>query len=695
MLRSKNLDDQTFEEIMELVLGRVPWIAPEWTDHNAHDPGITILELMAWYKEMQQFHLNMVTDSMRGKLLKLLGLRPEPEKAARCFIDAAGFGRRELARLETPEGTPFELLSAIEGSAVLAAVFAEDNATGRVTDVTGMLGQPEISLMPFAYGGAETSLLIGFETDDRLTSLDLWFDITEDRAVTRNPFMDDRQQPRVIEWSFVGSGVVTPLKDDTHALSASGYVSLEVPPAWRKSKVGDKELKFIRLHLTDPGCEEIVRMRTVSASMHEVSQQETWSNLRGFTFGNHSGAEVRLEDELSNDGMVYVFIRTGSDKLRQVEYEELRDDAPSVLGKARGRIILVDASEAVVDGQENLFVVSIDQMRIQELIYPSTGLPNMEVQLPLGGRTVLTERIGLICDTLDDDGEIRPTIWRYTEDLRACSPEDRVFSFDSSRECLVFGDGGHGSIVPRGEGAILITPLVLSYCGAGNAPEGRMNFVSDGIEARNTAAYGGAAAQTMGEAGRAFLLKLEKSGTCASERDYERAALGTPGLRVAAARAVAGYDPDEPTGVSRIPVVTVIAVPYSSAERPMPDKRFIETVRRYIETLRPICTQVKVIAPRYAPIGFTAQVRADTPNVEEKLRAAAADYMRLSKTRAIGDSVVRNDLAARLMKIEGVYKIERLELRQLGSDCYMTTAGDIQIPRNAVPYLEDADIVIK
>ena len=53
MLLSRNLDDQPFEDIVREAEGRLPWLCPVWTDHNAHDPGITILELMAWFKETQ------------------------------------------------------------------------------------------------------------------------------------------------------------------------------------------------------------------------------------------------------------------------------------------------------------------------------------------------------------------------------------------------------------------------------------------------------------------------------------------------------------------------------------------------------------------------------------------------------------------------------------------------------------------
>ena len=82
MLKARNLDDQTYEEIVQAAEGRLPWLCPVWTDHNAHDPGITILELMAWYKELQQYHMNQFTDELRCKLLKLAGITRRPAAPA-------------------------------------------------------------------------------------------------------------------------------------------------------------------------------------------------------------------------------------------------------------------------------------------------------------------------------------------------------------------------------------------------------------------------------------------------------------------------------------------------------------------------------------------------------------------------------------------------------------------------------------
>ena len=93
MLVPRRLDDQTYAEIVAEAEARLPWLCPAWTDHNAHDPGITVLELMAWYKELQQYQMDQITPEIQRKLLELAGLRLRPEQAAVCA-------------LSVPEGTP-------------------------------------------------------------------------------------------------------------------------------------------------------------------------------------------------------------------------------------------------------------------------------------------------------------------------------------------------------------------------------------------------------------------------------------------------------------------------------------------------------------------------------------------------------------------------------------------------------------
>ncbi|MBE9592053.1 MAG: baseplate J/gp47 family protein, partial [Proteobacteria bacterium] len=81
-----NLDDKTFSDLVEEAKKWIPIYAPEWTDHNVHDPGITLIELFAWLAEMQLYRLNTITEKNKLKFLKLLGVTPKPATAAKADV---------------------------------------------------------------------------------------------------------------------------------------------------------------------------------------------------------------------------------------------------------------------------------------------------------------------------------------------------------------------------------------------------------------------------------------------------------------------------------------------------------------------------------------------------------------------------------------------------------------------------------
>ena len=107
-----------------------------------------------------------------------------------------------------------------------------------------------------------------------------------------------------------------------------------------------------------------------------------------------------------------------------------------------------------------------------------------------------------------------------------------------------------------------------------------------------------------------------------SHADYAAFAKQTPGLRVMQAGAVAGYDPDRPMGAGRC--VTVAVLPYSAGPRPLPDADFLAKVQAQLESIRPVCTRVKAVAPLYIRIHISVTVltRAGAQDVEAGIRRA-------------------------------------------------------------------------
>src|ERR1041385_9152855 len=81
-----NLFQRRFSDLVEIGRARLPSAAPEWTDHNAHDPGITLMELLAWVTEAQLYSLGRERRDEREAYAALMGLADRGTEPARGLI---------------------------------------------------------------------------------------------------------------------------------------------------------------------------------------------------------------------------------------------------------------------------------------------------------------------------------------------------------------------------------------------------------------------------------------------------------------------------------------------------------------------------------------------------------------------------------------------------------------------------------
>lgn len=85
MLPEIRLDTDRFQNLIEEYRMLIAGIYPEWSDYNYHDPGITLLELFAWLKENQQFHMEQLGQSHYRQFLKLMGVHLRGIRPARML----------------------------------------------------------------------------------------------------------------------------------------------------------------------------------------------------------------------------------------------------------------------------------------------------------------------------------------------------------------------------------------------------------------------------------------------------------------------------------------------------------------------------------------------------------------------------------------------------------------------------------
>jgi predicted phage baseplate assembly protein len=85
-LPAPNLDDRRFQDLVDDAKRLVQQRCPGWTDHNVHDPGVTLIETFAFMTDQLLYRLNRVPDRVYVKFLELIGVRLFPPTAARAGV---------------------------------------------------------------------------------------------------------------------------------------------------------------------------------------------------------------------------------------------------------------------------------------------------------------------------------------------------------------------------------------------------------------------------------------------------------------------------------------------------------------------------------------------------------------------------------------------------------------------------------
>jgi len=89
-----SLDDRTFDQLVAEGRALIPRYFPAWTDYNESDPGITLLELFAFFAEAAIYQINRVPDRSLERFAALVGVVRLPGEAIGDTL------RRALATLQ-------------------------------------------------------------------------------------------------------------------------------------------------------------------------------------------------------------------------------------------------------------------------------------------------------------------------------------------------------------------------------------------------------------------------------------------------------------------------------------------------------------------------------------------------------------------------------------------------------------------
>jgi predicted phage baseplate assembly protein len=171
--------DRRFQDLMALGRAQLPALSPEWTDHNAHDPGITLMELLAWVAEAQLYAVGHTRRDERTAYAALVGLRrggtrpaqglvwpdvQDPRAPARTYAESVVIPADAIVNAvnaQTPTFRPAHKLLWIPGE--MRGVTTR-RADGRIVDHTAVNAREGPGFAPFGdAAGPRDVFAIDFE----------------------------------------------------------------------------------------------------------------------------------------------------------------------------------------------------------------------------------------------------------------------------------------------------------------------------------------------------------------------------------------------------------------------------------------------------------------------------------------------------------------------------------------------------
>src|SRR4051812_17987001 len=97
----------TFDGLLREAMSLIPAYAPAWTNHNTADPGITLIELLAYFAEVLAYRAERLTPDARLNLLRLLrgaGWKEWSHFIGRPVVDVDGAIADEIDHLAQVRG---------------------------------------------------------------------------------------------------------------------------------------------------------------------------------------------------------------------------------------------------------------------------------------------------------------------------------------------------------------------------------------------------------------------------------------------------------------------------------------------------------------------------------------------------------------------------------------------------------------
>jgi hypothetical protein len=682
------LDDRAYQQLRDELVARIPVYAPEWTDYTESDPGVTVLELLAYLGENLLFRFNQIPESTYLAFLRLLDVPLLPAGVATgavAFTTKSPTGELVAQQSEVLAGQiPFE--TQIEVTAwPVSLVGVCRAASSAPTD-------PDASAF-----AAQSVQALGL-TGDQQPAYYVNKLLPADPSASDAAAVDFGEAVDGALWIAVLAEPGGEAGLPGGATLSIGYQPTDVAPPMGQQPASPG------VGASPPAPPVLWQVSTGQRAADGSPVYRTLTPLADTTTGLTAPGVVRLG--LPDPPDVGVFTATLDELQGTGEEPPVLDDesqAARVLFWIRatrpdrgpfGPVLWVGAN-----------ATTIRQARAAAPEFVATGTGDHNQVYSLVNSPVIDDR-ELIVEVEDQPGQWNR--WTQVDSLEASGPSDTFFVLDPESGTLHFGGPLQG-LAPQIGRRIRARGYRYGGGSAGNVAAKGITRYDDNpnVKVSNPLpTAGGSESETVASALDRVPGEIRRHDRAVTASDFSELALQTPGGQVARAECLPRFHPHYPQVDPAAGVVSVIVWPRSDAQSPnapMPDQRLLRAVCAELDPRRLVTTELYVIPPTYRKVAVavgvnvkdgygTDAVRRWVELVIRQYLAPVPPYGPDGLGWPLGRRVFGPELEAAALQVEGVDYLEGLNVAGLAGDGSWSP-GTVTLERWEVPELAAISVV--
>lgn len=669
-LPSPILDDRSYQQLRDELIRRIPVYAPEWTDHNASDPGVTLIELFAFLGENLLYRFNQIPEATKLAFLKYLQIPLRPAAAARAMITikSAGSGSAVLVPMGTEMragSVPFESLTEVSVWPIeitaMGKIVAEKPTSADSLEFT------EASIA--ARGGLKSTEEAAYYTNATVPGDPSAADAAPVDFSTAATSVDYAKSVDGAIWIAVRATKDTDVGALDKGLLSLGFVLDPVVPTIEEIDPcpGAGET-------SDSGAEMIWQASTSTLDASGLPTYVTVIVEKDTTRGlaAQGTVQLRLPDAVETTLGVCALTdadRAGTDSFPpQIEDEDVADTVIFWLRGARrdpssplGKILFVGIN-----------ATEVAQMITAQPEFVGTGTGQASQTYSLVHTPVIDGTSAIQIE--EPQGW---TDWQAVAGFEDSTEDSRHYVLDPEAGTLTFGNGVRGRAPQIGE---RIRAVEYRYGGGADGNVGakaitKIVGVGNVTAGNPLPAVGGAPGETVAEGLERVPGEFRRHDRAVTQGDFEELALATPGAGVGRADCLPLFDP-RTKSQDAAGVVSLVVWPREDAVHPtapLPDRALLSQVCQWLDARRLITTELYVIPPTYKRIAVSVGLQAKSGYGIEAVRrwvelvirqylAPLPPYGPSGDGWPLGTAVYGPELEAAALQVEGVQYIECLRL---------------------------------